>query len=228
MTKFQVFATLQDGTQTQINVWGNSEKIVRFIETYQGDDLGNDLICENFVEDFEETGVTIAPTYEFELISQIRDSYKFIDDCFNFEVFINRVGNTYHLRVAENGEHFHLVMTPESSFFQVGEFKTPYSFVKSTFEKMQRRVKTSTERIKFLVTFVGVPAILDTAIMERFGVDQYAVRKLRGECMKDKVEAYRKGANNFKHRQLKWLVPDRFRNCISYKEYFSQKANIWH
>ncbi len=57
--KIKVFATLSNGNQTQINVIGNTSKIVSFIENYNGNDLGNDLICQNFVTDFEETGVII-------------------------------------------------------------------------------------------------------------------------------------------------------------------------
>jgi hypothetical protein len=54
-----ILANLSNGNQAQIIVKGDQKKIVAFIEAYEGDDLGNDLICESFVEDFEETGVII-------------------------------------------------------------------------------------------------------------------------------------------------------------------------
>lgn len=54
-----VFANLSNGYQTQIIVKGDQNKIFEFISNYEGNDLGNDLICEDFVTDFEETGVII-------------------------------------------------------------------------------------------------------------------------------------------------------------------------
>jgi hypothetical protein len=54
-----VFANLSNGNQAQINVEGDMTKIFNFIENYEGEDLGNDLICEDFITNFEETGVVI-------------------------------------------------------------------------------------------------------------------------------------------------------------------------
>jgi hypothetical protein len=54
-----ILANLSNGNQAQIIVKGDLNKIVAFIEAYKGEDLGNELICESFVEDFEETGVII-------------------------------------------------------------------------------------------------------------------------------------------------------------------------
>mgnify|MGYP003655358755 CR=1 FL=1 len=54
-----VFANMSNGTEEQFKVIGDTNKILNFIENYEGDDLGNDLYCEDFVEDFEETGVII-------------------------------------------------------------------------------------------------------------------------------------------------------------------------
>ena len=54
-----LFANLSNGDQTQIKVYGDQTQILNFITNYKGTDLGNDLILENFVHDFEETGVII-------------------------------------------------------------------------------------------------------------------------------------------------------------------------
>ncbi|UFK27473.1 hypothetical protein [Elizabethkingia phage TCUEAP2] len=54
-----VFARLKNGNEIQIEVLGDQTKIIQFIEDYKGDDLGNDLILQDFVTDFKETGVEI-------------------------------------------------------------------------------------------------------------------------------------------------------------------------
>lgn len=54
-----VYANLSNGNQVQIKLEGDNDKIMEFINNYQGNDLGNDLVCEDFVKDFEETGVVI-------------------------------------------------------------------------------------------------------------------------------------------------------------------------
>jgi len=54
-----LYATLKNGNQTQIKVYGNQKEILNYIERYEGNDLGNDIILEDFVTDFEETGVII-------------------------------------------------------------------------------------------------------------------------------------------------------------------------
>jgi hypothetical protein len=55
----KVFAKLSNGNQAQIELKGDVEKIINYIENYEGDDLGNDIICEDFVEDCWATGVEI-------------------------------------------------------------------------------------------------------------------------------------------------------------------------
>lgn len=55
----KAFANLSNGNQVQIELEGDMNKIFNFIENYEGSDLGNDLICEDFVTDFKETGVVI-------------------------------------------------------------------------------------------------------------------------------------------------------------------------
>lgn len=55
----KVFATLSNGNQSQIELIGDEKEILNFIENYNGNDLGNDIVCENFVTDFNETGVII-------------------------------------------------------------------------------------------------------------------------------------------------------------------------
>ena len=54
-----VFARLKNGNEIQIEVLGDQTKIIQFIEDYKGDYLGNDLILQDFVTDFKETGVEI-------------------------------------------------------------------------------------------------------------------------------------------------------------------------
>jgi hypothetical protein len=54
-----LFANLSNGNEAQIKVEGNMTEIFNFIENYEGNDLGNDLILEDFVTDFELTGVII-------------------------------------------------------------------------------------------------------------------------------------------------------------------------
>ena len=54
-----IFANNSNGTQSQIKLEGDMKMIFDFIENYQGEDLGNDLICEDFVTDFECTGVIL-------------------------------------------------------------------------------------------------------------------------------------------------------------------------
>ena len=55
-----VYANLSNGNQEQVILTGDDKKIISFIESYKGDDLGNDLICSDFVEDAEPTGVIIG------------------------------------------------------------------------------------------------------------------------------------------------------------------------
>tara|TARA_R110002020_G_C15654218_1_gene716035 strand:+ start:239 stop:418 length:180 start_codon:yes stop_codon:yes gene_type:complete len=54
-----VFANMSNGTEEQFKVIGDNNKILDFIEKYNGNDLGNDLFCEDFIEDFESTGVIL-------------------------------------------------------------------------------------------------------------------------------------------------------------------------
>jgi len=54
-----LFANLSNGDQTQIKVYGDQTQILNFITNYNGNDLGNDLIIQDFVNDFEETGVIL-------------------------------------------------------------------------------------------------------------------------------------------------------------------------
>jgi len=54
-----VFANLSNGNQAQIKLEGNTSMILNFIETYEGDDLGNDIILEDFITDAVQTGVII-------------------------------------------------------------------------------------------------------------------------------------------------------------------------
>ena len=56
---FTVFAKHSDGSLHQIELFGDQQLIANYIAAYEGNDLGNDLICEDFVEDFEKTGVTM-------------------------------------------------------------------------------------------------------------------------------------------------------------------------
>jgi hypothetical protein len=55
----KIFANLKNGDQTQIELVGDAQSILNYIEEYQGDDLGNDIILEDFITDFNETGVII-------------------------------------------------------------------------------------------------------------------------------------------------------------------------
>jgi hypothetical protein len=59
MENFITYATYKNGDQHQISVTGNMPKILAFVANYEGNDLGNDLVLEDFVDDFEETGVVI-------------------------------------------------------------------------------------------------------------------------------------------------------------------------
>lgn len=54
-----IFANLSNGNEAQIKVEGNQAQILNFIENYKGNDLGNDLVLEDFVIDFKLTGVVI-------------------------------------------------------------------------------------------------------------------------------------------------------------------------
>jgi len=54
-----LFANLSNGNEAQIKVEGNQKLILDFITNYEGNDLGNDLILEDFVTDFTLTGVEI-------------------------------------------------------------------------------------------------------------------------------------------------------------------------
>ena len=54
-----IFANLKNGDQTQIELIGDNGKILKFITEYEGNDLGNDIILEDFITDFNETGVII-------------------------------------------------------------------------------------------------------------------------------------------------------------------------
>lgn len=54
-----IFANLSNGNEAQIKLEGNKAQILDFITNYEGNDLGNDLVIEDFVTDFELTGVII-------------------------------------------------------------------------------------------------------------------------------------------------------------------------
>lgn len=50
MTSFKLFANLSNGKQQQVQVFVNSsEKYFSFIENYNGNDLGNEIILQDFV-----------------------------------------------------------------------------------------------------------------------------------------------------------------------------------
>ena len=55
----KVYAAQSNGDLHQCEVIGDTTKILAYIGAYQGNDLGNDLICQDFVEDMPETGVII-------------------------------------------------------------------------------------------------------------------------------------------------------------------------
>ena len=60
MTTFTVFANLNETTQEQVLLTvSEPQKYFDFIENYEGDDLGNDIIFEDFVDNAECTGVTL-------------------------------------------------------------------------------------------------------------------------------------------------------------------------
>ena len=53
-----VFANLENGTSEQVILTINEPKrYFDFVENYEGNDLGNDIIFEEFVIDAEATGV---------------------------------------------------------------------------------------------------------------------------------------------------------------------------
>lgn len=54
-----IFANHSNGNQEQVIIKGDMNKIFAFIESYEGSDLGNELICQDFVTDAEPTGVII-------------------------------------------------------------------------------------------------------------------------------------------------------------------------
>lgn len=54
-----VFAQLKSGVEMQIELIGDNLAIMQYIENYEGDDLGNDIIMEDFVDDFNDTGVRV-------------------------------------------------------------------------------------------------------------------------------------------------------------------------
>ena len=59
MKNLTVFANLSNGDQVQIILEGDKNQIFNYITNYEGNDLGNDLICMDFVTNFTETGVVI-------------------------------------------------------------------------------------------------------------------------------------------------------------------------
>jgi len=56
-----IYATLSNGNLEQVILEGNTNKILTFIENYKGDDLGNELIMQDFVTNATPTGVVIYP-----------------------------------------------------------------------------------------------------------------------------------------------------------------------
>lgn len=46
-----------NGTQELVEFFGDMQKIFIFIENYEGDDLGNELICQDFISDTKHTGI---------------------------------------------------------------------------------------------------------------------------------------------------------------------------
>ena len=54
-----VEAKKSNGTKEFIQVFGDMKQIFKFIEEYEGNDVGNDIILKDFVTDFKSTGVII-------------------------------------------------------------------------------------------------------------------------------------------------------------------------
>ena len=60
MKTFKIFADKLDGSQMQVELTVSSATdYLNFIENYEGNDLGNDIIFEDFVVDTKATGVII-------------------------------------------------------------------------------------------------------------------------------------------------------------------------
>jgi len=60
MTNFTVFAKLGNGTSEQVVLTvSEPQKYFNFIENYEGNNLGNDIIFEDFVIVGEATGVIL-------------------------------------------------------------------------------------------------------------------------------------------------------------------------
>ena len=60
MKTFKIFADKLDGSQMQVELTVSSATdYLNFIENYEGNDLGNDILFEDFVVDTKATGVII-------------------------------------------------------------------------------------------------------------------------------------------------------------------------
>lgn len=60
MTSFKLYATKLNGDEMQVKVFVTSaNEYLNFVSNYEGDDLGNDILLEDFVLDTRATGVII-------------------------------------------------------------------------------------------------------------------------------------------------------------------------
>lgn len=60
MTSFKLYATKLNGDEMQVEVFVTSaNEYLNFVGNYEGDDLGNDILFEDFVLDTKATGVVI-------------------------------------------------------------------------------------------------------------------------------------------------------------------------
>jgi len=55
-----IYCNLSNGNQAQVILQGDVNAMIKFIENYEGDDLGNDMLLQDFVIDFTETGVIVG------------------------------------------------------------------------------------------------------------------------------------------------------------------------
>lgn len=56
----KIFAKLSNGNLAQVEIFGDLNKIFSYIENYKGNDVGNDIILEDFVTDTKSTGVIMS------------------------------------------------------------------------------------------------------------------------------------------------------------------------
>lgn len=94
MKNITVLCNLSNGNQEQVELIGDNVKILEFISNYEGNDLGNDLILQDFINEVIFTDVIL----ESDVITneKLIECGFIIDESYNIkELFLFEYGDSY-------------------------------------------------------------------------------------------------------------------------------------